>query len=58
MGKDELMSLIVLFWFCYFCTGATRELWVTPSPPSYTITTRRSRSHLRAPTRSLLSSMS
>lgn len=43
---------------CYFCAGATRELWVTLSPPSYTTTTRRSRSHLRAPTRNLPSSMS
>lgn len=39
-------------------SGATKELWGTLSPPSYTTTTLRNHSHLRAPTRNHALSMS
>lgn len=38
--------------------GATKELWGILSPPSYTTTTLRNHSHLRAPTRNRPLSMS
>lgn len=54
--RTDIKAWVTIMPQCLLFTGATRELWATRLPPSYTITILKSLSLPRAPTKSRRSS--